>query len=64
MSLRKELQQAESKGRAEAHLTDRNVRLFTLSHSPYWGVVYDGAFADERRKLRELHESLHKGERP
>jgi hypothetical protein len=59
MSLRRELQKAEAEGRAEAHQTDRNVRIFTVGNSPYWGVVYDWAFADEWKKMKADHDRLH-----
>jgi hypothetical protein len=59
MSLRRELGQAESQGRAAAHQSDRNVRLFTRPGVPYWGVVYDWAFADEWQKMKADHDRLH-----
>ena len=60
MSTRRHLRDAEAQGRAAAHESDRNVRIFTRQGVPYWGVVYDWAFTDEWSRMKAHHDLLHK----
>jgi hypothetical protein len=58
MTLYRHLRDAEAEGRALAHQSDRNTRLFAAPQS-YWRVVHDWAFDDEWQKMKAEHARLH-----
>lgn len=64
MRLRRLLQDAETRARAEAHRHDHPLGVVVFDRYPYGRAVYLWAFDDELKILRHAHQRFHEAPPP